>query len=193
VTFFISQSANMYLAPAGTQFSMQAGAAPGNPKGSFLATTAGGTVGWTATLLPGANWVTLNTGSGTSTDTQPGVVSYSINGNAASLTPQAYYATIEVTSAGASNSPLDYQIVLNVTPGNQATVPVPEPAGLLFLTTVGVNPPAQIVNVYSGSAAAVGYQAGARRARLYRVYKRTRSRQGRRVLRPPWWRLRPGW
>jgi uncharacterized protein (TIGR03437 family) len=161
VTFFIASSPAMTLAPSGTQFSLQAGGAPGNPNGSFLVTVAGGTIGWTATLLPGASWVTLNTLSGTSTSAAPGMVSYSINGNAASLTPQAYYATIEVTSSSVSNSPQDYQIVLNVTPAATASVPDPEPAGLLFLTTVGGTPPPQIVTVYSSSAMPVSYQASA--------------------------------
>ena len=161
VTFFIASAPVMNLAPGGTQFTMQAGGAPGNPNGSFLVTVVGGTIGWTATLLPGANWVTLNTGSGTSSDAQAGTVTYSINGNAASLTPQAYYATIEVTSAAVSNSPQDYQIVLNVTPANQAAVPDPEPAGLLFRTAVGGAPAAQPVTVYSSSTMPVSYQASA--------------------------------
>ena len=98
---------------------MQATGAPGNPNGSFLC-AAGGTIGWTAAVLGGPGWLTLNSGSGTASDAQPGTVSYSINGNAAGLTPQAYYATIEVTSAGAVNSPQDYQVVLNVTSATQS-------------------------------------------------------------------------
>jgi len=161
VTFFVSGSASMNLAPAGTQFNMQVGAAPGNPNGSFLITVAGGTIGWTATLLPGANWVTLNTASGTSSDTQPATVSYSINGNAAGLATGAYYATIEVASTGVSNSPQDYEVVLSVAPATQGAVLDPEPAGLLFLTTVGGTPPPQIVTVYSSSTTPVSYQAAA--------------------------------
>jgi hypothetical protein len=64
VTFFVSGSASMNLAPAGTQFNMQVGAAPGNPNGSFLITVAGGTIGWTATLLPGANDQSVRTDPG---------------------------------------------------------------------------------------------------------------------------------
>ena len=48
---------------------------------------------WTATLLPGANWLTLNTPSGTSTSAAPGSVSFSINATAATLAAQAYYGT----------------------------------------------------------------------------------------------------
>ena len=161
VTFFISQTVSMNLAPSGTQFSMQAGGAPGNPAGSFLVSVAGGTLGWSASVLSGANWLTLNSTSGTASPAQPGTVSYSVNSNAASLASQAYYATIEVTSAGAVNSPQDYQVVLNVTPVSDAAKPDPQPAGLLFLTTVNGTPPGQVVTVYSSSKTPLNYQAAA--------------------------------
>jgi uncharacterized protein (TIGR03437 family) len=161
ITFFISQTTSMNLAPSGTQFTMPSGGAPGNPAGSFLVSVSGGSIGWTATVLPGASWLTLNTGSGTASSVQPGTVSYSVNSNAAGLAPQAYYATIEVASSGAVNSPQDYQVVLNVTPPANAAKPDPSPAGLLFLTTVGNNPPPQVVTVYSSSVALTNYQAAA--------------------------------
>ena len=160
VTFFVSQSASMNLAPAGTQFSMQAGGAPGNPSGSFLVSSAGGTINWSASVS-GASWLTLNTPSGSATPTQPGAISYSINSSAAALTPQAYYATIEVSATGASNSPQDYQVVLNVAPANAAAKPDPEPAGLIFISAPGGSPPAQIVTVYTSSTTPAPYQAAA--------------------------------
>ena len=160
VTLFIAPTAGMTLAPSGAQFNMHAGGAPGNSNGSFRIGVAGGAVSWTATA-PGANWLTLNSPSGTASDLQPGDVSFSINSSAASLTAKAYYATIEVTASGVVNSPQDFQVVLNVTTPTQSAKPDPEPAGLLFLTTVGGSPAPQIVTVYSDSAAPASYQAGA--------------------------------
>jgi uncharacterized protein (TIGR03437 family) len=160
VTFFVSQAADMTLAPSGAQFNMQAGGAPGNPNGSFRIGAASGAVSWTATVLAGANWLTLNTPAGVASDLQPGTVSFSIQGSAAALAAKAYYATIQVTAAGAVDSPQDFQVVLNVVAA-QSAKPTPEPAGLLFLTTVGGSPAPQMVTVYSGSAAPASYQAAA--------------------------------
>ena len=161
VSFFVSQTASMNLAPAGSQFNMPAGGAPGNSAGSFLVGVTGGTSSWTASVLPGANWLTVNTSGGVSTGTQPGTVSYSINSSAASLAPQAYYGTIQVAAAGVANSPQDYQVILNVTSAAQPAVPNPQPAGLLFLTTVGGSPSAQLVTVYSSSTTQLSYETAA--------------------------------
>jgi uncharacterized protein (TIGR03437 family) len=157
-TFFISQTASVVLAPSGVQFTMPAGGSPGNPNGSFLVGAAGGTLSWTAAVLPGATWLTLNTPSGTASDSQPGSVSFSVNGAAASLSAQAHYATIEVTAPGALDSPQDFQVVLNVTPPAVSSAPDPEPAGLLFLTAVGGSPAPQPVTIYSDSTTPVNYR-----------------------------------
>jgi uncharacterized protein (TIGR03437 family) len=161
VTFFIGQTGGMTLAPSGAQFAMQAGGAPGNPNGSFRIGVAGGAVSWTASVRPGANWLTLASSSGTVSNSQPGNVSFSINGSAAALAAEAYYGTIEVTASGVVNSPQDFQVVLNLTPPTQSAEPDPEPAGLLFLSTVGGSPAPQTVTVYSDSATLASYQAAA--------------------------------
>ncbi len=158
VSFFISQLASMNLAPAGTQFNMPAGGTPGNTAGSFLVSAAGGNLSWAATVLQAPAWLTLNTTSGTASDSQPGTVSYSVNSSAALLPAQAYYATIELTSTGASNSPQDYQVVLNVSQ-NLQNAPDPQPAGLLFLTAAGGSAPPQVVKVYTSSSTPQSYQA----------------------------------
>ena len=161
VTFFISQSASMNLSPAGTQFSMPVGSSPGNSSGSFLVSVSGNSVTWTASVQPGADWLTLGTSAGTSSSAQPGTVSYSINSSAANLPAGAYYGTIRVAGPGIANSPQDFQVVLNVTPVTQPSVPDPQPAGLVFITTAGSNVPPQQVNIYSSSATPTAYQAAA--------------------------------
>jgi uncharacterized protein (TIGR03437 family) len=161
VAFFILPTVSMSLAPSGVQFDMQAGGAPGNPTGSFLVNIAGGAVSWTAAVLPGANWLTLNTTSGTASDSQSGAVAFSINSSAASLTAKAYYATIEVTASGVVDSPQDFQVVLNVTAQTSSAKLDPEPAGLVFLTTVGGAPAPKVVTVYSSLKALSSYQAAA--------------------------------
>jgi hypothetical protein len=163
VTVLLTSLSSMVLAPAGEQFSMQAGGAPGNPAGSFLVSVANGSaVSWTASVLPGAPWLILNSPSGSSSATAPGSVSFSIDPKAAAaLAPGAYYGRIEVAGSGLVNSPQDFEVVLSVSPATTPVIPDAEPAGLLFITTVGGTPPPQTVTLYSGSSTASGFQAGA--------------------------------
>jgi uncharacterized protein (TIGR03437 family) len=168
VTLFISTNATMTLAPAGAQFNMPAAGAPGNPNGSFLVSLdSSAAVSWSAAIVsfpgvPVPNWLVLETAGGSSSSTQPGTVSFSIDPVAAgALAPGAYYGLIEITSPAASNSPEDFEVILNITGTNAPVPPDPEPGGLLFVTTVGGVLPPQTVTVYSGSAAALTFQASA--------------------------------
>ena len=161
VTLLLAANPTMTLNPAGIQFQQLAGSSPGNPAGSFLVSVSGsGTVNWSAALLPGASWLTLNTTSGTSTSAKPGAVSFSIIPSAAAtLVAQAYYAVIQVTSSGVIDSPQTFLIVLNVAPAGSPAVPNPSPAGLLFIANGTATPAAQTVQVYTSSATPVTYQA----------------------------------
>ena len=163
VTLFIAPNSTMTLSPAGAQFSMPQGGAPGDPNGSFLVgVNNSAQVTWTASVISGANWLNLGTPGGTSSSAAPGTVSYSIDAKgAAALSPGAYYGEIEITSTDVSNSPLDYEVVVNVTPANTPVTPNPQPGGLLFITSVGGLLPPQTVTVYSSSAASSTFQANA--------------------------------
>jgi uncharacterized protein (TIGR03437 family) len=163
VTALISANSTITLAPVGTQFSMPAGSAPGNPNGSFLVTvTNTSPVSFTAAVLPGAPWLVLGTVSGSSSATQPGSVAFSISASAAgALAPGSYYGRIEITSSGVQNSPIDFEVVLNVTLAGGPQAPDPEPAGLLYITAAGGTLPPQTVTVYSGSPTLLTFQAAA--------------------------------
>jgi uncharacterized protein (TIGR03437 family) len=160
VTLLLAQNTTMTLSPAGTQFQQAAGSSPGNPSGTFLVSVSGSSaVSWSATLLPGASWLTLNTTSGSSTSANPGAVSFSINpGVAATLAAQAYYGAIQVASSNVVDSPLTFLVILNVTPAATPAVPDPAPAGLLFLSSGGGAPASQTVQVFASSATPVTYQ-----------------------------------
>jgi hypothetical protein len=117
-------------------------------------------VNYSATVLPGANWL-VATGSGTAMASNPGTVSFSVNPTAAAALPVgAQYATIQVVGAGVVNSPLDFQVILNVTPATTSVVPDPEPAGLIFIDRAGTPSP-QIVTLFASSATAIPFQASA--------------------------------
>lgn len=168
VTLLIQSNPSLVLSPSGNQMSVPAGGVVANPDTTFLvdiagAASASSSVSWTASLAPAVTWLTLNTTSGSSTSASPGSISYSVNQSAVSaLAAGVYYATIQVTSAGAINSPQDFEVVLNVEAANVPQAPNPTPAGLIFVTTAnGAAPPAQPDLVYASSLTAVPYQASA--------------------------------
>jgi uncharacterized protein (TIGR03437 family) len=159
VNVLVTPSATMTLNPAGTIFNAQTGSLPGNANGSFrVSVTGGASISWTAAVLPGASWLTLNTPSGNSTPANPGTVSFTINSAAASLAAGAYYGAIQVSSPNVVDSPLTFIVVLNVVSTVSAVAPNPQPAGLLFLASSAA-PAAQTVKVYAGTTTAVTYQA----------------------------------
>jgi large repetitive protein len=167
ITLFIASNSILALNPAGAQLVMPAGGVVATPETSFLVSASNtAPVAWTATVLPGAPWLNLATPSGSSTSAAPGAVSYSINQTeAAALAPQVYYGTIRVASTGAANSPQDFQVALDVTAATVPQTPVPSPAGLIFLISVGDQSgsaaPPQTVQVFASSATAIPYQAAA--------------------------------
>jgi uncharacterized protein (TIGR03437 family) len=163
VTLFLAPSSTMTLAPAGQQFNMPAGSSPGNPIGSFLVSANNATTAsWTASVLPGAPWLVVGTASGNSSSAQPGTVSFSIDPHTAgALAPGAYYGLIRVVSPDLSNSPQDFEVILNVVEATTPLVPDPQPGGLLFITTVGGALPPQTISVYSGSTSPLAFQTSA--------------------------------
>jgi uncharacterized protein (TIGR03437 family) len=163
VALFVAQSAEMTLAPAGAQIQMLAGGTPGNLNGSFLVSVAGdASLSWTATASSTPGWLILNTTSGASTGTAPGVISFSIDPTVTpSLSAQPYYGTIQVTSPGAVNSTQNFEVVLNVETPDTPVTPDAQPAGLFFLAETGTAAPPQTVQVFASSSMPLGYQASA--------------------------------
>ncbi|HZL56284.1 MAG TPA: putative Ig domain-containing protein, partial [Bryobacteraceae bacterium] len=162
VTVLIAADSSLTLAPVGDQFSLQAGGAPGNPNDSFLVSVSTpAAVNWTAAVVSATPWITVNTPTGTSSATQPGTVTYSINAQSAQLAQGTYYGVIEVKAGGVVNSPQDYEVVLNVLPANTPVDPLPSPGGLLFITAAGSTAPPQTITIYSSSMTPTGFQASA--------------------------------
>jgi hypothetical protein len=163
VTLLVTQALTMNVNPGGSQYSVPAGGSPGNSSGSFNVSASGtGTLSWSASLSPGANWVALNTASGTSTAASAGSVSYTLNSNIiAALAPATYFATITLSAPGVSDTQQQFQIVLTVTPASTPVNPVLSSAGLIFTSGPAGTTAAQSVLVYSSQNVATPYQASA--------------------------------
>jgi uncharacterized protein (TIGR03437 family) len=131
-----------------------------------MGVTGGSSLTFSAAVQPGASWLRLTpaSASGTVTGTGSATIGYSIDPvAAAALAPaQAFYGTIQITASGITNSPQEYEVVLNVSPTSSLPSPDPEPAGLVFHSVFGAGaPPAQTVTVFSSSASPVTYSAAA--------------------------------
>jgi uncharacterized protein (TIGR03437 family) len=161
VILTISDKPFLSLSQSGDRFSMQAGGVPGNPPGSFLVTAAGGTANWTATVAPGADWLTVTTPAGTASDAQPGGVVYSINSQAASLAPGTWFARIVVDSTDAGSAALNFIVVLEVTTATQPPTLSIAPGALVFVTNAGAASATQDIAVYTNSIAPQPWQASA--------------------------------
>jgi uncharacterized protein (TIGR03437 family) len=160
VTFFISTLPGISLQPSGAQFQVLAGGVPNGADGSFLVTVSGSaSVNWNGTVLPGAAWLSLVNSGGSASGSQPGAVSFALDrGVVAGLAPKAYYGTIRVSVDGFSNTPQDFEVVLNVGPANGTQRPYPSPGGLLFITQGTAAPPPQVVTVTTNSIFSVDTQ-----------------------------------
>ena len=162
VTLAVAPKPVILLAPGGAQYQMTVNGSPGNPNGTFRISLPNyqSTIRWNASVLPGASWLTLNTSEGTANAGVPGVVSYAVDPSGLTgTTAQTYYGAIRVTSADVVNSPVDYQVVLNVMAAAIPVKPEPSPAGLVFVPAAGVTKSIQTVQVFAASTNPLAYQA----------------------------------
>ena len=164
VTLLVAPNVTLTLGPSGQQFSAPAGSSPGQSSGSFAVSVAGNTsVNWSASVLPGSNWLSSNSAGGTASAAVPGNVSFSLDPTAiAQLTPQTYYGVIRVTSGDVVNSPQDFQVVLNIQQRATPVTPSPVPAGIQtsFVSGSGATGTAS-VTVFASSNTPLPYQASA--------------------------------
>ena len=161
VTLLVASGSTLTLAPAGSFYPARQGQGISNDVKSFQVLTTGSSpLAWTASLVEGSGWLSLNTTSGTSSATNPGTVSFTVDPS--SLGTGDFYARIRITAAEATNSPLDYLVVSSISPTSTPALPDPSPAGLLFISSPGsAAPAAQTVQVNTSSSAAVTFSAAA--------------------------------
>ena len=151
IQLLVSSNPLMQLSPSGSQFRSALGSPLGNPNGSLLVTTATtASIQWQASVVQGANWLTLLTPQGNASSATPGTVAFSVSpSEVASNPPQAYYGIIRITSNDVANSPLDYEVVLEALNSGAPVKPEVVPAGLVFASGAATS---QTVRIYASSA-----------------------------------------
>ena len=157
VQLLVSAKPLIQLLPTGSQFNVGWESSPGNPQGSFLvATGSDAAIQWQASVLSGASWLKVQTPKGSASAAAPGTVIFSVDSAALAGNPaQAYYGVVRLSSDDSANSPIDYEVVLNILDPQMPVQPEPNPAGLLFLPFAAAS---QTVSVHASSDGAVPYQ-----------------------------------
>ncbi len=142
VTFVVHEAPLLTASPS--TVALAAGELDANPAlGAFtVGTDNGDSVSWTATTT--ASWLTLLSTSGRTP------ASLTVSADPSGLGPGQQMASIEISSAGASNSPLSIPVTFDVTPAPTLTA---APATLNFeATLLGMQPGPQQVMLSSGGA-----------------------------------------
>jgi hypothetical protein len=177
VTLTITQNPYMTLGPGGATIQTVAGNPPGDLTGSFsVSVTGAGSINWSASVQPGAAWLSVSTLAGSAAAASPGTVNFAIDPTiSANLPAQVYTGSIQVTSGDVADSPLVFQVYLNVNPASTTPTPQPGSSGLVYTSGTGGSTPSavrasaattasvssQTIPIYASSATPIVYQASA--------------------------------
>jgi uncharacterized protein (TIGR03437 family) len=115
----------------------------------------------TASTRSGGQWLSIFPASGVSDASSPVVPEVRVDANPSGLSAGIYYGSVQVSSAGADNSPQFVSIILDVLPPGSNIGPLIEPAGLLFTGIAGAESPgSQTVLVQSTNSAPLTFHSG---------------------------------
>ena len=132
----------------------------GNPLSQSLAVlnTGAGTLNFTAAAsLSSSGWLSVSPGSGTVNRPFLDAAFLDVSVDASALVAGTYYGQIQVTGAGASNSPQVVTVALIVLPAGSNPGPDVSPIGLVFTTE---NPAPQSIAVANLTAGAITFGSG---------------------------------
>jgi uncharacterized protein (TIGR03437 family) len=154
VTVQVGASGRLILSSDGTTLDAQEGIGlAGASTQSFTVLGSGSSaLNFSASVVGASPWIKLQTTAGVVSPTAPAVVNYAID--TSNLTSGSYYGRIRVSSPDASNSPLDFVVVLNLRAAGSAPSFNPFPAGLVFLPGGA----AQTIRVFTDSGPALLFQ-----------------------------------
>jgi len=117
-------------------------------------------VNWTAEVIQGGDFLTLNPAGGVATPSQPSVLSVSLTPGAAQANPGTYYALLQISAPNALNSPQYVVVVFDIASAGASPETAASPAGLFFVASGATAPAAQSISVNTTSLSAIPFQAG---------------------------------
>jgi hypothetical protein len=142
INVMLAPASTIAVAPASLQFAYATTGAVPAPQSVQLSNTGGGTLAWSA--VTNASWLAVTPSSGTA----PSTLSVSVS--PAGLSAGTYLASIQISAAGATNSPVAVAVTLTVTATGPASLAV-APQELMYSYTVGgAVPAAQAVSITNG-------------------------------------------
>lgn len=135
------------LSQLGFTFTAVAQGGAALPQALGILNTGAGTLNWTAnvsTIPPASGWLSVSASSGTVNRPFLDVSFTNVMVNAGSLAPGDYYGQVQISAAGASNSPQIAVVALKVLPPGSNPGPDVRPTGLTFTGVSGAaNPGSQ--------------------------------------------------
>ncbi len=161
VSLFVSPAGPIITVnPVGVRFDARAGNGLALPLPVTVLNGGTGTVNWTADLLAGQSWLTLNPSAGQSTPTASSQLT--ATANPTGLAAGAYYGLIRITDPQSLNSPQYATAVLNVEPATVGPDADMKPGGLFFTAAPGGSAPGpQTLQIFVSSDTPVAFQAAA--------------------------------
>jgi uncharacterized protein (TIGR03437 family) len=143
----------------GLRFDTRQNQGNANNRNVLILNLGDGTLNWSARVLQG-DWLTLATPSGRTMNTDLGRLGF--NADPGTLPGGTYYALVQVSADGATNSPQYISAVLNVAPAADPPVPDPSPQGLFFVgDPLQAAPPNQPIRLFVSSTDPIPFQAAA--------------------------------
>jgi uncharacterized protein (TIGR03437 family) len=141
------------LSQRGLLFTAVQGGGVTPPQTLTVLNAGGGSFNWSATpisLQPGANWLSVTPGSGSSSaGSSTGVVTVSADPGRLS-SPGVYYGLVRIASPGTTNAPQDVIVVFNLLSSDNSPGALLAPSGLIF---VGASPSSQTFTITNLNAA----------------------------------------
>jgi uncharacterized protein (TIGR03437 family) len=105
------------------------------------------------------SWLTVSPGSGTVQRAYLDVSLITVTADPKGLLPGDYYAQIQVTAAGADNSPQTVTVLFTVRPAGSSLPPELRPTGLIFTGQSGTIPASQSVTISIPGQSALTYNS----------------------------------
>ena len=145
--------------PSSLSFSTPAGSTGQLTQNMSVTNTGGGSLNWTASK--GQTWLSVTPSGGPLLTNQSSQITVSLQGYPTAI--GTYTDTITVSASGATNSPRQVSVILNILPANPLigfNPPGNQPVSLAFSATVGgVNPGSQTFSVYNAGTGTLNWTA----------------------------------